>query len=358
MNILQVCAYAAPYEGNFMKSLYALDKRLTQMGHSTVYAFCEYAKDKEWVKLLQKRRKVYFLPQRFARINPLTYIQLRNIIKKENIELVHSHFELYDLPLGAVTPRGCKLFWHLHDPIILESRKSRNLLYKLQYRFFGKHATLFSVCDYYKETAIRFGFNADKAVTILNGIDLGRVSYPYIQEKCVDFLTFGWDFYRKGSDIIFRALEKLAENGYSFRFIFNCNNQTLSAVDTYFGNNKPSWLEIGKPVEDINELFAVSRVFIQASRRETFSYAVCEAAYAGLDVISSDIYGLEWAHTIPGVSFFESENVEQLYRMLKKRLDNQFYFPTSVVESSRRIIEECFSVQVWVSRVIEQYNVQ
>ena len=47
---------------------------------------------------------------------------------------------------------------------------------------------------------------------------------------------------------------------------------------------KPAWLELGQPVENINELFAVSRVFIQASRRETFSYAVCEAAFAGLPV--------------------------------------------------------------------------
>ena len=45
MTILQVCAYAAPYEGNFIKSLKALGKVYEEKGDKMVYAFPESARN-------------------------------------------------------------------------------------------------------------------------------------------------------------------------------------------------------------------------------------------------------------------------------------------------------------------------
>jgi hypothetical protein len=55
MKILQVCAYAAPYEGNFIKSLLALESHLTAAGHEVVYAFPESAASIEWCKEIEVR---------------------------------------------------------------------------------------------------------------------------------------------------------------------------------------------------------------------------------------------------------------------------------------------------------------
>ena len=79
MNILQVCAYAAPYPGNFIKSLLSLDEELRKNGHNTFYAFPEKSQSFEWCKELQRKTEVYFLPLAKARINPKTYIKLSKI---------------------------------------------------------------------------------------------------------------------------------------------------------------------------------------------------------------------------------------------------------------------------------------
>ena len=358
MNILQVCAYAADYEGNFMKSLYALEHRLNKLGHSVYYAFPEDAKYKIWCSELQKRTKVFFLPLQKARILPKTYLQMRKIIRQNEIKIVHSHFELYDIPCNVMSGKNVKVFWHLHDPISHSEKKSRNILNKLQYSVFSKNARLLSVCDFYRDVVIDFGFNKENAYTVLNGIDLSRITYPYENNSYkYEFLTFGWDFERKGSDIIFKAMEKLYNEGYSFKLLFNCNQNTLEAVNSFFQNKIPKWVEIGMPVENINEMLSTCKTFIQASRRETFSYAVCEAAYAGMDVISSDISGLEWAHSLPTVEFFESENVDALYRLLKDRLDSKKNITNDNILSSRKQIENSFSTDVWAKNIINYYNI-
>ena len=357
MKILQVCSYAAPYEGSFMKSLFALEKALAEKGHVQYYAFPEKAADTDWCRELQKRTKVFFLPLKKSRLIPQAVRILKKAVADNHIELIHSHFELYDISCKKAAGKDTKVFWHLHDPITKARRPQKNLVVKLQYAYYGKGVTLLSVCDYYKDIAVKIGFDEKSAFTILNGIDLGRITYPYPDKpREYDFLTFGWDFYRKGNDIIFRVLERLAAEGYSFKLLLVCNERTEPFIDKFFNGTLPEWLVVGGFVEDINTLFCNSSTYLQASRKETFCYAVCEAAYAGLDVISSDISGLEWAHSLPSVCFFESENEEQLYDLLKMRLDHEYRLPPFATESSRKIVEKEFSVNNWVMRVMHAYG--
>lgn len=44
MNFLFICAYAAPYKGNFISSLEVLEHKLEQNGHKVIYAFTETTK--------------------------------------------------------------------------------------------------------------------------------------------------------------------------------------------------------------------------------------------------------------------------------------------------------------------------
>ena len=81
MKILQVCAYAASYTGNFMSALYELEKNVNSRGGTIIYAFPEKAKKLEWVHELQSRTKVYFLPLAKARIKPTTYYFFRKILQ-------------------------------------------------------------------------------------------------------------------------------------------------------------------------------------------------------------------------------------------------------------------------------------
>lgn len=359
MTVLQVCAYGAEYAGNFIASLESLEKTLKEKGISTIYAFVDRAADKAWCKQIAARTQVYFLPESKARILPKTYSIFRKIYREHKVSIVHSHFELYDIPATVTAPRSAKIFWHLHDPINIQSQKmSRRILSKIQYGVVGKRAHLIAVANEYRKTVVNLGFPEKQTRTVVNGLNLDRVQLCLDTEKNhdYDFLTFGWDFYRKGDDLIISACDRLEKDGYKFKLLLNGNSLTWPKLDEYLKGRTPAYLVRGEPVEDVNELFRRSHVFIQASRRETFSYAVCEAAYAGMPVISTDIAGLEWAHDLPTVEFVASEDIEALYMAMKSYLDGK-RLGKKDHSYSRRIVEERYSTAEWGKKVLECYNV-
>lgn len=358
MTVLQVCAYGAAYAGNFISSLETLESQLAQKGISTIYAFVGRAGEQEWCKKIEQRTKVYYLPEAKARILPETYQIFRRIYRENDVSIVHSHFELYDIPCTVTAKPGVKVFWHLHDPIHLgKQSRSRRILTKLQYGVVGKKAQLLSVAEEYRKMVVSLGFPEQQTTTVVNGLDLNRVSPVDAQRELqYDFLTFGWDFHRKGGDLILDACRLLAEDGYRFRLLFNGNVHTWPRLKEYMEGQEPAWLILGDPVENINELFEKSGVFIQASRRETFSYAVCEAAYGGLPVISTDIAGLEWAHDLPTVDFVPSEDPQALYKAMRAYLDGKA-FSAEQYDQSRHIIAEKYSAQEWTRKILTHYGV-
>ena len=354
-SVLQACAYAAEYAGNFIASLTELEKELNKIGYNVIYCFPERAAGKNWCEKIRKRTKVYFLPEAKARILPKTYRIFRRIYKENEIAVLHSHFELYDMPATLTAPRNVKCFWHLHDPLTL-SGTNRDLLWKIQYGKVGKRATLISVADYYRRFVISLGFPEEQTCVLRNGIDLERIKTESVRsEKKYDFLTFGWDFHRKGDDLILQACDRLWKDGYRFKILLNGNEKTWGPLEEYLEGRVPEYLERENPKENVSELFEEARVFIQASRRETFSYAVCEAAYAGLPVICSDIPGVEWAHDIESVIFFESENADDLYHQMKSFLDGK-KLENHTIEKSIEKISELYSLYCWAQKILNIYN--
>lgn len=357
MTILQVCAYGAEYPGNFIASLEVLESALSAKGIRTIYAFVQRAADRDWCKEIQKRTAVYFLPEAKARILPETYGIFRKIYRENRVDIVHSHFELYDIPATVMAPKSAKIFWHLHDPLA-DVKGLRGILWKIQYGVVGKRAVLLSVAEKYRDYVVSLGFPKAQTQLLPNSIQLSRIRLqPLERPNRFRFLTFGWDFHRKGDDLILAACDRLALEGYDFRFLLNGNQQTWPLLQAHLQGRTPEYLETGDPITDINTLFDASTVFIQASRSETFSYAVCEAAYSGLPVISSDIPGLEWAHDLPTVSFFGYENLDELYQLMKDHLDGRIFATVKAVEETRQIIESQYSLRVWVDKLIEHYQI-
>lgn len=357
MKVLQVCAFGAPNPGNFIASLTALERELKAKGAETVYAFAETARDKEWCRELCRTHKVYFLPVAKARILPRTYAIFRRIYREEQVDIVHSHFELYDIPATVTAPRGTKVFWHLHDPLPDKLSGLRGILTRIQYGIVGKRAELLSVSEHYRKQVVGLGFPDRQSKTILNGISLERIQ-PVPRdgrERRYTFLTFCWDYFRKGTDLILDACDRLYEEGYQFKILLNGNEQTWPYVKEHYQDKIPPYIECGGPVENVNDLYADTASFIQASRRETFSYAVCEAAYAGLPVISSDIPGLEWAHELPTVLFFEKEDIAGLYACMKKIIAGDRW-PEEEIRSSRDTIEDEFSLRAWCGNILKVYS--
>ena len=350
--ILQVCAFGSSNAGNFIASLLDLQKKMAQKGYETIYAFPERAKMQKWCIDIQKNNKVYFLPEAHSRIMPNTYIKFKKIYREnKGIRIVHSHFELYDLPASITSPGYVKVFWHLHDPIkdwYTNGRKSRQLLMRLQYGLFGKNSIMLSTSKLHSDFICdSLGFNRNNVRIIPNGMDLSRIKDSSGVKKNREFLILCWDFYRKGGDLAIKAAERIIKNRSDFKIRFVPGNAIEDAPFVIKSN----------PVADINEFFKTTACFLHISRSEGLSYALLEAIYAGLPVICSNIPENMVVSDCPTVFYVNNESVDDIINSMERMLDNDFYISDDAITKSRMIIEKKFSLNSWSKRVMEEYFV-
>ena len=353
MTVLQVCAYAAPYEGNFIKSLKELSKALKEKNIKMIYAFPETAKEIPWCQELEKDTEVFYLPLAKARLRKSTYQILKTIYKKfPDISIIHSHFELYDVPVALTAPKDVRVFWHLHDAIQIYSSIKDRTEHKIQYGFCHKNATLLSVSEKHMEYVISKGFPRENALIIPNGLDTDRITcVDFSEEKTFDFLIFGWEFERKGIDLCIEAMKKLNK---SFSVAVVGNDQIRERIKNEYGEVEN--LIVLDPVSDINTLYNISGCFLHISRAEGLSYALLEAIYAGLPVICSDISENRFAEKFETVKMVKSENIDDIAKAMEKQLENGVLSEESIYKV-REMIENEYSLSKWVKDITEQYEV-
>ena len=357
MKILQVCAFAAPYPGNFISSILELNKRVRKLNGEVIYAFPEEARNLSWCKDLERTNKIYYLPTANARILPKTYKICRQIFRENKIDIVHSHFELYDIPITTMAPKNVKIFWHLHDPIediFKKSSKLRKLLWLIQYKQIGKNITILSVSKKHAEFLKSIGFKGNIEY-IPNGIDLNRVGKKVEKNKTTTFLMFGWDVYRKGVDLVISASQDLFKEKLKSQvicvgqdnckeYISNCNNNNKSNVVYY------------NPKSNVNELYNIADIFLHVSRSEGLSYALLEAIYFGLPVICSDIEENLFAKEFYNVYFVKNNSSEDIYNKMKAIIQNGIIINDDELEMNRKLIYDNYSLEAWSKKILEKYK--
>ena len=355
MTILQVCAYAAPYEGNFIASLKALAEKAEKKGHKTIYAFPETAREKDWCKALAQKTDVYFLPLAKARIKPTTYTKLKKIYKAHpDLEIVHCHFELYDIPVVVTAKKRMKVFWHLHDAIGNMQDGHNRLMHKIQYKWLHKKATLLSVSEKHKDYTIGLGFPKEQAFYVPNGLNtdaIKKVDTAY-EDRLNDFLMFGWLYEVKGVDLCVKAHQAL-DNKYRVAIVGK--NDTADLIRAEFGEVKN--LEILSPVTDVNILYKEAKCFLHISRAEGLSYALLEAIYAGLPIVCSNIKENMFAKVFPTVTMVETENIQSIAEGMSRVMEKGAPAEEEIAQA-RRIIDEQYSIACWTNTILKYYGIE
>lgn len=346
--IFHACGYAAPYPGNFIATLKALANANKELGYETIFAFPITAAEKEWCRELSEEYKVYFLPLNRARLKLTTYREIEKIYKQHNIVIAHSHFELYDMPVSLMAGKNTKIFWHLHDALDLIYGKSGfvyKILWKIQYSLASKNAVLLSVSEKGRRFAVKLGFNKNKAYFLPNAIDTKRLDHGSEKlEASYDFLMYGWDFRRKGVDILLDAVNnKVRSEDY------NCAIVADEQVWEKIGNVKH--LVYQPSVNNVSVLYRASKCFLHISRQEGLSYALLEAIYSGCTVICSDIEQNLFAKEFPTVIFVEVENSTDLAKKMDKLLSGEINITDKMVGQSKELIREKYSIDSWVKKM-------
>ena len=90
--VLQVMAYAAPYMGNFVRSLLFLDRRLRTVGIPSIYLLPEAARHIPWVTdLMADGTKIHFYPESYGGL-PAHWRLLHDLVVREDVTIIHAHF--------------------------------------------------------------------------------------------------------------------------------------------------------------------------------------------------------------------------------------------------------------------------
>lgn len=353
MTVLQVCAFAAPNGGNFIASLTYLERCLKEQGIETIYAFADGAEGKPWCQEIQKRTKIYFLPTAKARILPQTYQIFRQIYRENDIAIVHSHFELYDLPATVMAPKGIKIFWHLHDALkrnYQNGRTSRKLLTRIQYKFAGNRPRLLSVSEEHAEFAKELGFPAKQITYFPNGINTERINPTPLQKSNNQFLMFGWEVMRKGVDLVVQAAEKTqAEN---LKIVIIGQQECRQYLSDHCSSEKVVFLP---PVDNINDLYCNTKAFLHVSRAEGLSYALLEVIYAGIPVICSDIPENKFAKIFRNVFFVGNEDIDAIATQIFHLTQWDGIIAEEDVRFNQKLIEQDYSVEAWSKKLMNLY---
>lgn len=356
---LEICSIASEFPGSFVKNMQALIERAENSGIILEFVFPIEAEKRQWCKEISKKVKVYFVNASKAVISPSTYKQLRNILCKGNYDIVHCHYESYDIPtkiIKCVCRLPFRLIFHLHcNPLAFPEIYSplKRIYYKLKYKFFTRNVELVAIND--RDKKIIEGYSKKSQIrTILNGVSLSELSNKFIADKN-NFMMLGWEFFTKGDDIVLDACKLLAQRGHNFKMFINGNDDTLQKINEYLNGPFPDYLEFQKPQYDRNDFFSLADVLIVASRTETFNYGIAEASYLGKHIITSDIHGVSWSFCLPNVHTFKSESSEELANLMEEYLlkGNEWQFDKQAVSNH---IADRYSDSAWSKALIELYN--
>lgn len=359
-NILHIMDYAAPYSGNFIRSIQFLEKEINADRGHLIYLFPKKAQNLYWIKqLINEGGRVYFIENTFfLKIIIFSNIKfIRDIIKSEKVSIIHTHFMNYNYSLFLLKIlyfSRTKFIGHFHNhflPPRNKYRKLKILITNLTYDLIigVSDSVAFSV----KEARI----NPNKVISISNALDFSRLdNYEQIyfsgDNKLSTIMMFGWPFYRKGVDIAIEAVRQLYTERSNILLVIS-----LAGEKEYFENeivNRlgqiPTWLKILEPRDDVASYYNASDIFLSASREEGFSYALVEAAFCKPLLISSNIPA-PVSLKIPHLFTYQVENPEDLKNVIYTLLNMSIEQVGKIKFEQKIFVKRNFDLYTWAERV-------
>lgn len=362
-NVLQFLCFNSPYGGSFFQSLLRLEHRLNDEGTDMVYLFHTDTSRYNWVQNLIKQGKhIYFLSGNFYK----DIFTIKRILEKHNIKYAHAHFAgLKYLFIFNIVKKlyNKKLFIirHLrnHDqPRGIVGETMRKML---------NHVDLYIGCSESVAVEYQKNFRIDdwKITHVTNAIDfnrlnkfvnLGRQDYQIDKDTTI-FLLFGFDYYRKGVDLVLEAMDNLVLQGHRAVLLLSLstNRDVIeSKIITRF-KKMPDWLRILDPREDIASYYHLSDYFISASREEGFCNSLVESAYCERPIITSDIPG-PGSLNIPHTYKFKSEDVTELQNAMMSLISLTDAQRRRITSDQKEYVIQNFDLDKWADQITKVYK--
>lgn len=362
-NVLQFLCFNSPYGGSFFQSLLMLEQKLNQDDIDMVYLFHMDTSHYDWIKdLISQGKNIYFLTGNFSK----DIFTVRDILVKHNIKYIHAHFAglKYLFLLNVASKLYSKqtfILRHLrnHDkPRGFVGESLRKMLNKVDL-YIGCSE---SVADEYKKN---FKIEDRKITHVTNAINFNRLNkfdnlkradYNISSDTKV-FLLFGFDYYRKGVDVVLEAMDRLVAEGHDVCLLLSLstNREAIESKIQARFSKIPDWLRILSPRDDIASYYLLSNYFISASREEGFCNSLVESAYCERPIISSNIPG-QGSLNIPHTFKFASENIDELKEAMIGLMTLTDAEKAEIVTEQKEYVIKNFDLDTWAEQITHVYK--
>ena len=300
-----------------------------------------------------------------------TALDLRQFIRSENVQIVHTFFESADL-LGGLVAKLSGV------PVLISSRRDMGILrstrHRVAYRLFSPlFNQVQAVSDAVREETIRADrIDPNKVVTIPNGIEIDKLTAAKgsgclrqslgLDDAFPLIVTVGHIRRVKGYDMLLRAAAEVCRIHPNATFLIvgsvqepECERDLHDLVRQFHLERNVRFL--GKMEnENVWSLLKVCDVFCQPSRSEGMSNALLEAMACELPCVATAVGGtpevLEDGRT--GYTVASEDHQAAANRILRLLADPES--ARTMGRMARRVVEERFSAQSMIRSMAGMYD--
>lgn len=365
--ILHLTDYGAPYAGNFIASLTALESLLDSNEAKTVYVLPSRASDRVWAQEMAQTHDVRFLKKGGF----FSYLrQVRGLLKETNADVLHEHFIHFSEKLAAwFASKTCghrvETVLHLHNHIELPKSPLLRLPHMLYFRSVSRFVCCSEsvaahiIADGVTKERVRVAQNAI-AFERLDCFDSSVRASLHLPQQAKLALMFGYNYSIKGVDLAVNAVRLLREREglpvtLAVALSSNLEQVRLRICAELGVSDVPDWILLLPPREDVSSYYRMADVFLSPSRQEGFCYALVEAAYCRTPVLASAI-NAQKDLALPKSAFFPPEDVEALASALLRVLSEEHTASRAqALEQAGERVRQTYALSRWAERVLAAY---
>ncbi len=372
MHLIECADYGGPYAGSFVSMLAATAHEAGRRGHLVTAVFSDIARERPWLADLEGAAELRFVSARASRVagvGPVTGELRRALSAHTGPATIHTHFATFDIPAALMRPqrRDLRVFWHEHGPVLDDTiTRLRNTL---RYACFGRLADgMLCVSPELRRQLLARHAPPHRLHTFPNGIDTRAFSPPGEHERHESrqalgitdharvILHFGWDWERKGGDLMLAAADILASDSGRERdlVVLTVLGENATSIPSGAGSGIVRALPT---TNDTRALYAASDVFVSASRSEgALPLAALEALACGLRLVVSDIpvqsgliEELPGAATVIGNSAAIAGGIRQVLALGEAERAEHARLAVELIRSR-------FALDAWARRLIDLFE--
>ena len=366
--ILHLTDYGAPYAGNFIASLTALESLLDSNEAKTVYVLPSRASDRVWAQEMAQTHDVRFLKNGGF----FSYLrQVRGLLKETNADVLHEHFIHFSEKLAAwFASKTCghrvETVLHLHNHIELPKSPLLRLPHMLYFRSVSRFVCCSEsvaahiIADGVTKERVRVAQNAI-AFERLDCFDSSVRASLHLPQQAKLALMFGYNYSIKGVDLAVNAVRLLREReGLPVTLAVALSShleQVRLRICAELGvSDVPDWILLLPPREDVSSYYRMADVFLSPSRQEGFCYALVEAAYCRTPVLASAI-DAQKDLALPKEAFFPPQDAAALSAAISRvfQQGNTQEQRDALVQTADRV-KQTYSLSRWAERVFAAYE--